>query len=47
MVGSNPDAAGLTQLLQLLVIFTVVIFAVAYITETLLRLHRDPLRRDK
>lgn len=44
MIGSNPDAAGLTQLLSLLGIFAVGIFAVAYICETLLRLHRDPVR---
>ena len=47
IVGSNPDAAGLAQLLQLLGIFTVAIFAVAYISETLLQLHRDPLRQDR
>jgi hypothetical protein len=47
MVGSNPDAADLAQLLQLLAIFATAIFAVTYLSETLLRLHREPLRQDR
>lgn len=47
MVGSKPTAAGLAQLLQWLGISAVTIFAVAYISETLLRLHLGPLRRDR
>jgi len=44
MVGSNPDAAGLSQLLQLLGIAAAAIFATSYLSESLLRRHRDPLR---
>jgi hypothetical protein len=46
MVGSTADAAGLAQLLQLLAIFTVAIFTVTYLSETLLRVHRGPVRLD-
>jgi hypothetical protein len=43
--GSNPDAAGLAQLLPLLGIFAVAIFAAACIRGTLLRLDGDPVHR--
>jgi hypothetical protein len=42
LIGSNSAAAGLTQLIELLGIFSVAIFATAYAAESVLRLHRDP-----
>lgn len=42
LVGSNNATAGLTQLLDLLAIFAVVIFGAAYFAELLLGLHSEP-----
>jgi hypothetical protein len=44
VIGSNPADARLPQLGQLLGIFTIVIFVAAYAAESLLRLHREPVR---
>lgn len=41
LVGSSNSAAGLWQLLQLLGIFAVAIFAASYVPRSLWRMHRD------
>jgi hypothetical protein len=46
LVGSDNTAAGLSQLLQLLVITAVAIFSTAYLCGSLWRMHRDHVRKN-